>query len=149
MNISDVMSQEVKCCSAEMALDQVGMMMWEGDCGAIPIVDNTNRPIGMVTDRDIAMCCVLNHKAPWELSASTITGSRQLFTCSADDNLDTALTIMKEQRVRRLPVTDSQGCLTGMLSIDDIVACTEKAKSDTTVPYDVTMSTLKAVSIHH
>lgn len=149
MNISNVMSQEVKCCSAEMALDQVGMMMWEGDCGAIPIVDNTNRPIGMVTDRDIAMCCTLNHKAPWELTASTIAGSRQLFTCSADDNLDTALAIMKEQRVRRLPVTDSQGCLTGMLSIDDIVACTEKAKSATTVPYDVTMNTLKAVSIHH
>jgi len=149
MNISDVMSQEVKCCSADMALDQVGMMMWEGDCGAIPVVDDNNRPIGMVTDRDIAMCCSLNHKAPWELSISTVTGSRQLFTCSADDNLDTALTIMKEQKIRRLPITDGQGCLAGMLSIDDIVACTDKSRSATTVPYNVTMSTLKAVSIHH
>lgn len=149
MNIRDLMTPEVKVCFSDMTLDQVAMMMWVGDCGVIPVVDNDNRPIGMVTDRDIVMCCALNQKSLRELTVSTVTGTRELFSCSAGDDLEIALSMMKAHKIRRLPVTDAQGQLTGILSIDDVIACTEKTKSATTVPYDTTMSALKAVAIHH
>jgi len=149
MNISDVMTRDVKFCSPDMRLDQVAMMMWDGDYGVIPVVDNENRPIGMVTDRDIVMCCALNQKSLKELTISTIIGNRELFSCSANDELESALSIMKERKVRRLPVTNDQGYLAGILSIGDIVAFTEEAKSATAIPYEVTMNTLKAVAIHH
>ena len=149
MKVNEIMSSEVKCCSNDTSLDTVAMMMWEGDCGSIPVVDEDKRPIGMVTDRDIAMSCALNHKAPWELSTSTITGNQNIHTCSDIDNMETALSIMKKNKVRRLPVTNTEGELTGLLSIDDIVSCSQKGKSRAGLSYEATMDTLKAVSFNH
>ena len=149
MNIRDLMTTDVKFCFSDMTLDQVAMMMWVGDCGVIPVVDNDNRPIGMVTDRDIVMCCALNQKSLRELTVSTVTGTRELFSCSADEDLNIALSTMKAHKIRRLPVTDAQGQLTGILSIDDVIASTDQFDTATTVPYGATMNTLKAVAIHH
>ncbi|MDH5392497.1 MAG: CBS domain-containing protein [Gammaproteobacteria bacterium] len=149
MNVNEIMVTDAKSCSSDTTLDQVAMLMWEGNCGSIPVVDSENKPIGIITDRDIAMCCAINHKAPWELSASTIMADRALFTCSTDESLETALATMKRQKVRRLPVTDSYGYFTGMLSIDDVVACSAKGKTAKNMSYDTTMNTLKAVAIHH
>ena len=149
MDVNDIMITDARCCSQDSPLDQVAMLMWECNCGSIPVIDSENRPVGIITDRDIAMCCALNHKAPWEMSASTIMGERMLYTCSTGDNLETALSTMKDQKVRRLPVTDSDGCFAGMISIDDIITCSAKGASAGKMSYDLTMSTLKAVAIHH
>ena len=149
MNVNDIMITDASCCSQDTPLDQVAMLMWEYNCGSIPVIDGENRPIGIITDRDIAMSCALNHKAPWEMNASTIMGSRMLYTCSTHDNLETALSTMKDQKVRRLPVTDSNGFFAGMISIDDIIACSAKGASANKMSYDLTMNTLKAVAIHH
>jgi len=149
MKINDIMTKDSRSCSQDTSLDQVAMLMWEYNCGSIPVVNNENKPIGIITDRDIAMCCALNHKAPWEMNASTIMGERQLYTCSPDDKLETALSTMKEQKVRRLPVVDNEGCFCGMISIDDIINCSTKDTAVSAVTYDVTMDTLKAVAIHH
>lgn len=148
MNVNDIMSLNVKSCASDLTLDQVALMMWENDCGSIPVVID-NKPVGIVTDRDIAMCCALNHRAPWELSVLTITADRTLYTCSAADNIEDALAIMKDKKVRRLPVVDADGCLVGMLSIDDIITHADKSKLRKAPSYDVTMSALKAVAIHH
>ena len=149
MNVDDIMITDASCCYAYTSLDQVAMLMWEYNCGSIPVVDSENKPIGIITDRDIAMSCALNHKAPWELNASTIMGERMLYTCSTDDNLEMAMSTMKNQKVRRLPVTNSDGYFVGMISIDDIVACSDKKQSAKKMSYDLTMNTLKAVAIHH
>lgn len=149
MNVDDIMITDASCCSADTTLDKVAMQMWECDCGSIPVVDSKNKPIGIITDRDIAMCCALNHKAPWEMNASTIMAERMLYTCSTDDNLEMAMSTMENQKVRRLPVTNSDGSFAGMISIDDIVACSAKNKSANKMSYDLTMNTLKAVAIHH
>ena len=149
MKVNDVMTTDVQCCMVNSSLDEIASKMWQGSCGAIPVVDKDARPVGMITDRDIAMSCTLNHKAPWELQASTVIGERELFTCSKDDSVDIALSIMKDRKVRRLPVTDNLGHLVGMLSIDDIVARSSKGKLAQNIPYDVTMTTLKAVAFHH
>ena len=149
MNVNDIMITDAKCCSPDTPLDQVAMQMWEYNCGSIPVTDNENKPVGIVTDRDIAMCCALNHKAPWELNASTIMGERALYTYSTDDTLEVALSTMKDQKVRRLPVTNGEGCFAGMISIDDIITCSAKGASARKMPYELTMNTLKAVVIHH
>lgn len=148
MNVNDIMNSKIKSCSTEMTLGEAAIMMWENDCGSIPIVSD-NKPVGMVTDRDIAMSCALNHKTPWELSVSTITADRALYSCSIDDNIEAALAIMKDKKVRRLPVVDADGYLAGMLSIDDIIAHAEKFGLKKALGYDLTMSTLKAVAVHH
>ena len=150
MKIEDIMTSEVQCCSINTSLDEIASKMWQANCGAIPVVDEESRPVGMITDRDIAMSCTLNHKAPWELAASTVVGNREIYICSKDDDVGIALSIMKDRKVRRIPITDNDGFLAGMLSIDDIVACSNKGKLlAKEIPYDVAMNTLKAVAFHH
>lgn len=149
MKVNEIMSPEVKCCSIDTSLDAVAMMMWEGDCGSIPVIDENNKPIGVVTDRDIAMSCALNHKAPWELSVATIMINQQVRTCLDTDDMSTALAIMEDNKVRRLPVINTEGRLTGFLSIDDIIFRSEKGKSKTGLSYETAMNTLKAVSFNH
>ena len=148
MIVNDIMSSNVKSCSTDTSLAQVAIMMWENDCGSVPVV-NDNRPVGIVTDRDIAMCCALNNRAPSELSVLIVMADRTLYTCTTTDTVEDALAVMKDKKVRRLPVVDEEGCLAGMLSIDDIISYADKGKLKKAPSYDVTMSALKAVAIHH
>lgn len=149
MKVNSVMSSEVQCCNVNTSLNDIAAKMWEFNCGSIPVVDEESRPVGMVTDRDIAMCCTLNHKAPWELDASTITDAGGVYSCVESDTVQNALAIMKENKVRRLPVTSKEGYLVGMLSLDDIISKSSNGKSAHAIPYDMTMKTLKSVAIHH
>jgi len=142
------MSSNVKSCSPDTSLAQAALMMWENDCGSIPVV-NDNRPVGIVTDRDIAMCCALNNRAPEELSVLIITADRTLYTCSGTDTIEDALAIMQDKKVRRLPVVEEDGSLAGILSIDDIISYADKGRLRKAPSYDVTMNALKAVAIHH
>lgn len=149
MKVKRIMSTEPKFCNINTSLDKIASMMWEENCGAIGIVNDQNETVGLVTDRDIAMCCTLNHKAPWEIQASTVIGNRPLFTCSADDAIETALAMMQKEKIRRLLVVDNSSCMTGMLSIDDVVSNSTSGILTKGIPLDATMDTLKAVSFHH
>jgi CBS domain-containing protein len=152
MNVKDLMTKEVATCGPETTLDTIARLMWSKDCGSIPIVDEKGALMGVITDRDIALGCGLNHKAPWEMTAGEVWNNRQVFTCQSDNDIHTALQAMAEHRVRRLLVTDSNGHLEGILSADDIIACTEEGISGKTAPelsYNDTMGMLKAVCIHH
>jgi CBS domain-containing protein len=101
-------------------LSEVALSMWEGDCGAVPVVDGENRPIAMVTDRDICMAALLTGKPLHEISVerAASTGAQ---TIHEDAFVDAALAIMRQHRVRRLPIVDVEGRLVGMLSSADIV----------------------------
>jgi len=149
MKVKTVMSPDVQCCNVNTSLNDIASKMWEHNCGSIPVVDDESKPIGMVTDRDIAMSCTLNHKAPWELAASTVIGSAEVFSCLDTDTIDIALVKMKDKKVRRLPVINKDGYLVGMLSIDDLVARSGNGKSSLAIPYDLTLKTLKSVAIQH
>ena len=146
MHVSEIMYSPAEYCYPETNLDAVAKLMWDHDCGAIPIVDESNKPIGILTDRDIAMSSFLNHKPLWEIRSKEIASNRPLFTCKSDDDIRNALETMEREKVRRLPVVNTNGELQGILSVDDIVFFT---KQDTDLSYDDTVGALKAVSIHH
>jgi CBS domain-containing protein len=147
MKVRDVMEGDVKTCKLDDNLELVAMMMWHSDCGSIPVLDQSGTPIGIVTDRDIAMSCALNHKPLWELRARDVTNNRPLYTCHENDDMSFALETMRTYRIRRLPVVDKAGHLRGLISIDDIVAASEEKVPG--MSFRDTMSTLKAVFIHH
>ena len=146
MYVSEVMHSPAECCNSDTNLDSVAKLMWDHDCGAIPVVDDLNKPIGILTDRDIAMGSFLNHKPLWEISSKEVANKRPLFTCKRDDDIRNVLETMEREKVRRLPVVNSDGELEGIVSIDDIVFFTKKGSD---LSYDDTVGTLKAVSVHH
>lgn len=147
MKTCDVMERDVKTCSPDDNLESAAMLMWNNDCGAAMIIDPTGTPVGILTDRDIAMSCALNHKPLWDLSARDVTNNRPLYTCNENDDVRSALFTMQQQKIRRLPVVNEAGHIQGIISIDDIVACSEENMPD--LSYQDTMKTLKAVCIHH
>lgn len=151
MKLKDLMVKDVKSCAPHTTLEAAGQMMWDHDCGALPVLDDDGHPIGIVTDRDIAMSAVLNHKPLWDISAGDVTGGREVHTCHLNDDIQTALAVMQAHRIRRMPVVDRDGRLQGMLSIDDVIARSAQAKGKRppAVSYEETISTLKAVCFHH
>ena len=148
MNVTDIMVSDVRSCGPDTNLESAAMMMWDNDCGSLPIIDDGGNPIGIITDRDIAMASALNHKALWDISTREVMGDRPLFTCNLDDDIKSALKLMQTHKVRRLPVTNHSGHLEGVLSIDDVVACAEQGKT-ADLSFEDTVSTLKAVCKHH
>jgi predicted transcriptional regulator len=94
--------------------------MWACDCGAIPVTEmGTGHVIGMITDRDICMATWSREQAPISLAVSDAM-SRELFSCSPDDDVATVENLMRDKQIRRVPVLDDERRLVGILSIADI-----------------------------
>lgn len=153
MKVNEAMTAPVKCCSPNSSLEEVARMMWEADCGAIPIVDDGNRPVGVITDRDIAMCAMLRHEPLWQICASqVIEGRNNLVCCDQGDTIDDCVEMMQQAEVRRILVTDDQGALCGIVSLGDAVAFTERDTDDDDIPAiesDQLIDMLRRVSAHH
>ncbi|GMQ87876.1 MAG: CBS domain-containing protein [Gammaproteobacteria bacterium] len=152
MRVSEVMTANVRFCTPQTDLETVAMEMWNGDCGSIPVMNNDRMPIGMITDRDIAMAGALQHKALCDITTGEVINGHDVQCCNSEDAIDSALQAIAARHVRRLPVIDGNGCLQGILSVDDVVGCAERGKRGEGKPdlsYDEAMTTLKAVCKHH
>ena len=151
MNVQDIMTTDIVSCTLDTNLETIANMMWNKDCGSIPVLNQYGQPIGIVTDRDIAMGSALNHKPPWELSAKDVLGSKQVQCCRAADSVKSSLQKMSQHHIRRLPVVNNEGRLVGMLSLGDIVAFAESEMPGKIpeVSFGETISTLKQVYVHH
>ncbi len=148
MKIENAMIKNVCSCSPDTTLEAIAMMMWTNDCGCVPVVDADNKPLGIVTDRDITIGLALQHKSMWEARARDITSSRTLFLCRDIDDIHGALDMMRQHHIRRLPVVDGEGRLTGIISLGDILACAE-INTGAELPMADTVPMLRAVSGHH
>ncbi len=119
MKVRDVMKTQPRVCSPGHSLAVAGRVMAEVGCGVLPVVSEDDRVVGMVTDRDI--CIEVCNR---DLKASDITVrqvmSETVHGCAAEDDVRIALGIMREQRVRRLPVLTSDAKLEGLISLDDV-----------------------------
>lgn len=120
MTVHEVMSAGVGHCQRSTNLADAAMIMWRHDCGAVPVVDTDRRVTGVITDRDICMAVATRHRRPEELSVGLVVNG-PVHTVKEDGDIDVALQIMKQHQLRRLPVTDEQGFLRGMLSLSDLV----------------------------
>jgi len=117
----DIMTPDPACCSANTMLDQVAKMMVQNDCGEIPIVDTANRPVGVVTDRDIVCRVVAEGKNPAGHTAESAM-TDMVVTVSANATLDDVLATMAEHQIRRVLVVDEVGCCAGIIAQADIAS---------------------------
>src|SRR5580704_12306786 len=119
MNVEKLMSTDVKSCMPDHTLACAARIMWEGDCGCVPVVDTGGRVVGMITDRDICMATYLNSRSPHDLRISDFM-SQSVLSCHPHDRVTDATAAMRRAQVRRLPVTDSDGAIVGILSLTDV-----------------------------
>lgn len=119
MKVEQMMNPAVKACSPADSLNRAAQVMWENVCGAVPIVDSESIPIGFLTDRDICMAAYTQGK-PIHAMTVELAMSRKVVHCQLHDDLDSAMRLMAEKHVRRLPVVGPDGKLVGVLSLDDL-----------------------------
>lgn len=103
-----------------MSLDQVASEMWNDDLGIVPIIDQEQKLLGVVTDRDIAMAATLKHKPLWEISAGELIAGQSCHFCKPGDDVHHVLGIMGSARIRRVPVVDENYYVAGMVGLKDL-----------------------------
>src|SRR5688500_867807 len=99
---ADVMTPDPACCTASTTLDQVAKMMVQNNCGEIPILDMNDRPVGVITDRDIVCRVVAEGKNPAAHTAESFM-SQPVVTVRTDDRLEDVLATMEKHQIRRVP----------------------------------------------
>jgi CBS domain-containing protein len=121
MKVERLMTKAVRCCPGSSTLNEAARIMWENDCGFVPILDSdgTNRVIGVITDRDICMAAYTQGKGLKEVRVEKAM-HRAVRTCKPSDPVAKAEAVMQEGHVRRLPVVDAGGDLLGVISLSDI-----------------------------
>ncbi len=150
MNVEEHMTKSVECCGPGDSLELAAQLMWSRDCGCLPVCDSTldrgRRTIGVITDRDICMCALFQHKALSELRVGDAMAKR-VISCRMTDPLQLAERLMRSRRIRRLPVLDDEGALAGMISLADLarVAAYENHNGTANVPESEVGHTLAAI----
>jgi CBS domain-containing protein len=138
MKVAELMVGEVIACSPDDMLNRAAQIMWENDCGCVPVVDRAARLVAMLTDRDVCMAAYTRGGTLKDIRVSAAM-SNELFACRPDDDLPSAMKMMRDRQVRRIPVSDDKGRLVGVLSLNDVAraiarkAVTKAAAADTLV----------------
>jgi len=121
MDVKSVMTADPCCCTRDTPLRDVAKMMVDNDCGQIPVVDSmdSKKPLGVVTDRDIAIRIVAEGR-----DAATATAADAMTTpcktVTTDTSLKDCVCLMEAEQIRRVPVVDANGKLAGIVAIADI-----------------------------
>jgi predicted transcriptional regulator len=94
------------------------------------VIDDESRVVGVITDRDICMAAYLNNRSPYDLDVGDFM-SHQVLVCHPRDRIADVTATMRRAQVRRLPVTDEDGRLVGILSLADIARMADGAAEST------------------
>jgi CBS domain-containing protein len=119
MKVNEWMTKDVCSCQLETNMEQAARLMWEHDCGFLPVVGDRGKVVGAVTDRDLCMGAYTQGKALRELPVK-VSMSKKVFCCKTTDPVEQAIRVMGDHGVRRVPVVDEEGKLEGILSLNDL-----------------------------
>ena len=143
MKIQDVMTAQVKFCEPENNIQEVIQVMKEGDFGVLPVVNKDQKIMGIITDRDICMGLNL-HASPKDIKVMQLM-NKHVVTCKENESISHALKLMRDNKVRRLPVLDSSGKVSGIISLNDIVL---RSGREGIPSYEKVVNTFKAICEH-
>lgn len=116
----EIMVVSPKHCGRHETLQAVVNEMAKSNIGSLPVVDENKKVIGIITNHDICVALGNTQKAPHEIKVQEVM-TRDVHTCSPEDDATTVLKIMRTKRVSRVPVVDNNFKLHGILSLNGIV----------------------------
>jgi len=121
MQVKEIMTTNPACCTPDSSLREIAQMMVEHDCGCIPVVENqqTRKPIGTVTDRDITIRAFTTGRNPLELQASDVM-TMGITTVSPESSIQECADVMEDKKIRRVIVVDENGRCRGIVAQADI-----------------------------
>ena len=138
MKVRNAMHKNAEWVSPETPIVQVAKKMKELDIGSLP-VGESDRLVGMITDRDIACRGFSDGGDVSRLTARDVM-SKGIVYCTDSEDLEDAVRLMEEKKIRRLPVINGQKRMVGMLTLGDV----SHAAS-----HEMSGEVMAAVSAHH
>ena len=120
MKLQDVMSRTVATCRPEESLHRAAQLMWEGDFGCVVVVDAEDRPVGVLTDRDLCMAAWSQDKPLREIMAGTTMG-QPVVTVSEGSTTAELHERLREHQLHRMPIVDANGRLVGIVSHSNLI----------------------------
>ena len=144
MKVEQLMTRNVATCQANDHLNRAAQIMWEHDCGAIPVIDDSEQLVGIVTDRDICMAGYTRGQLLSDIPVGEAM-ARQVFSVRPTDALEVAERMMTDKQIRRLPVVDNEQHPVGVLSLNDIMRHAASTHKKNGIEHAV-VETLAAIS---
>ena len=130
MQIKDAMAKELLFVRQDTTIEEAAAGMRDAGIGALPVVDTSDQLAGIVTDRDIAVRAVAEGLGAETHVEHVMT--RRLIVAEPSDELEDALSLMREHQIRRLPVVADER-LIGIVAQADIAALTEPLEAAETL----------------
>lgn len=119
MRIDERMRKNIKTCRQDDSLASAARLLWEHDCGCVPVIDERGHVEGMLTDRDICMAAYTSGRTLNDLQVGSAM-ARDIATVQSTETVREAELMMRSRGVRRLPVVDGQNRLLGLVTLNDI-----------------------------
>ena len=124
MKINQLMTKPVKTCHPGDSGTVAARIMWDFDVGAIPVVDDHEQLIGMITDRDLCMAAYHRGEGLHEIRVAEAM-NRHVVTCHSDVTETEVAQLMAKHRIRRIPIVDDDQRPIGIVSINDLAAAAD------------------------
>jgi CBS domain-containing protein len=124
MKVRDIMTRDIGYISTDETIEQAAAKMKEFSVGDMPVVVG-GEAVGMLTDRDITIRIAANGLDPQK--AHVIDAMTEgLINCREDDDIEVAARLMADKQIRRLPVVEDGGKLSGIVSLADLAGSLDK-----------------------
>jgi CBS domain-containing protein len=123
MHIGEISTSEVFYCKRDETVQGAALLMRKHHVGDLVVIeqpDGERLPVGMITDRDIVVSVIALGLDPSSLLTGDIM-SDDLLTCSEGDDVYETIERMRLRGIRRVPVVNAHGGLTGIVSVDDLL----------------------------
>ena len=149
MKVKEIMIGDAKFCDLNASLADAAKMMWDNDCGVLPVLKDGKEVVGLITDRDICMGVAIRDCNPSSISVEeVITGA--VYSVAPDDDVQKALEVMHDHKIRRVPVVAPEGQLKGMLSLNDVILLAEEPLGNKApaISFNDVMTTYQAICAH-
>jgi CBS domain-containing protein len=143
--VRTIMRPAPSSCSPDDTLNRAAQIMWDRNVGVVPVVDETGRLVGILTDRDICMAAYTRGLPTQAMSVASAMATN-VYPCSPEDSIGHVASVMAERQIRRVPVLEA-GRLAGIVSLGDIarfVATRDRGKSSACLALTLTLAAVSA-----
>jgi CBS domain-containing protein len=131
LRAADIMTPNPRTCSPFSTVLEAVLLFRDADCGAVPVLDD-GKPVGVLTDRDVALALADHEENLPALPVSAIM-SKGTVTVAPEATLDSVLALFGDRGVRRLLVVDGDNLLQGIIGWADVAPYAPDVKLGQTV----------------
>lgn len=120
LTVGDICTRSPRVTTPESTLAQAAKVMWDGDCGMVPVIDGARKVVGVLSDRDVAIAMAVRGAKAHETKVREAMNGR-VVSVRPEEPVGAALSKLAKFQLRRLPVVNADNVIEGVFSITDAI----------------------------